>query len=58
MVKQLYYSKMHSKNIEIYIGTYYEINDVIKYMAKHPRLLIVLLAGALLIMSHVKTAFV
>ena len=40
MVKQLYYSKIHVKNIEIYlsklyIGTYYEVNDVIKYTAKH-----------------------
>ena len=34
MVKQLYYSKIHSKNIEIYlsklyIGKYSEANDVI-----------------------------
>ena len=36
------------------IGTYY--NYVIKYTAKTPRLLIVLSAGALLIMSRVKTA--
>ena len=34
MVKQLYYSEIHSKNIEIYlsklyIGKYSEVNDVI-----------------------------
>ena len=37
MVKQLYYSEIHSKNIEIYLsklytGKYSEVNDVIKYM--------------------------
>ena len=36
MVKQLYYSEIHSKNIEIYLsklytGKYSEVNDVIKY---------------------------
>ena len=62
MVKQLYYSKMYSKNIKIYlskllyIGMYYEVNDVIKYTAKHLHLLIVLSEGVLLIMSCVKTA--
>ena len=41
MVKQLYYSEIHSKNIEIYlsklyIGKYSEVNDVIrKYTQKH-----------------------
>ena len=35
---------------------YYEVNDVIKYTAKTLRLLIALLAGALLIMSLVKMA--
>ena len=39
MVKQLYYSEIHSKNIEIYLsklytGKYSEVNDVIKYMPK------------------------
>ena len=39
MVKQLYYSKIHSKNIEIYLsklytGKYSEVNDVIKYPPK------------------------
>ena len=34
---------------------YYEVNDVMKYTAT-PRLLIVLLAGKLLIMSHIKMA--
>ena len=34
MVKQLYYSEIHSKNIEIYLsklytGKYYEVNDVL-----------------------------
>ena len=38
MVKQLYYSEIHSKNIEIYLsklytGKYSEVNDVIKYTA-------------------------
>ena len=47
MVKQLYYSEIHSKNIEIYLsklytGKYSEVNDVIK----------VLTAGALLIISR------
>ena len=36
MVKQLYYSEIHSKNIEIYLSKLYtgkhsEVNDVIKY---------------------------
>ena len=36
MVKQLYYSEIHSKNIEIYLsklytGKYSEVNNVIKY---------------------------
>ena len=39
MVKQLYYSEIHSKNIEIYLfklytGKYSEVNDVIKYTPK------------------------
>ena len=39
MIKQLYYSKIHLKNIEIYLsklylGTYCEVHDVIKYMQK------------------------
>ena len=55
MVKQLYYSEIHLKNIEIYlsklyIGTYY---DVIKYMQKTSLLLMV---GAVLIMSRVEAA--
>ena len=60
MVKQLYYSKIHLKNIEIYLsklytGKYSEVNDVIKYMPKtcnkvHAKNL--LTAGALLIISH------
>ena len=34
MVKQLYYSEIHSKNIEMYLsklytGKHYEVNDVI-----------------------------
>ena len=41
MVKQLYYSEIHSKNIEIYLsklytGKYSEVNDVIKYTLKIP----------------------
>ena len=37
MGKQLYYSKIHSKNIKIYLsklynGTNYEVDDVIKYI--------------------------
>ena len=44
MVKQLYYSEIHSKNIEIYLfklytGKYSEVNDVIKYTVKTPHLL-------------------
>ena len=40
MVKKLYYSEIHSKNIEIYLsklytGKYSEVNDVVKYMPKH-----------------------
>ena len=53
MVKQLYYSEIHSKNIEIYlsklyIGKYSQFNDV-----KTPYLLI---AGTLLIISRVQVA--
>ena len=51
MVKQLYYSEIHSKNIEIYLsklytGKYSEVNDVIKYTPK------TLTAGTLLIISR------
>ena len=54
MVKQLYYSKIHSKNIEIYLsklhtGKYSEVKNVIKYTLKTPRLLT---AGPLLIISR------
>ena len=54
MVKQLYYSKIHPKNIEIYLsklytGKYSEVNDVIKYTPKTQRLLT---AGVLLIISR------
>ena len=54
MVKQLYYSEIHSKNIEIYLsklytGKYSEVNDVIKYTLKAWRLLTV---GTLLIISR------
>ena len=35
---------------------YYEVNNVIKYTQKTPLLLIVLMAGALLIISHVQMA--
>ena len=54
MVKQLYYSEIHSKNIEIYLsklytGKYSEVNDVIKYTTKTRRLLT---ADALLIISR------
>ena len=54
MVKQLYYSEIHSKNIKIYLsklytGKYSEVNDVIKYTPKTRRLL---MAGALLIISR------
>ena len=60
MVNQLYCSEIHSKNIEIYlsklyIGKYSEINDVIS-TRKKSHLLIVLTAGALLIISHVQVA--
>ena len=39
MVKQLYYSEIHSKNIEIYLSKLYtdkysEVNNVIKYAPK------------------------
>ena len=41
MVKQLYYSEIHSKNIDylskLYTGKYSEVNDVIKYMPKHAK---------------------
>ena len=61
MVKLLYYSEIHSKNIKIYlsklyIGKYSEVNDVINYTQKTPHLLIVLTAGALLIISLVQVA--
>ena len=51
MVKQLYYSEIHSKNIEIYLsklytGKYFEVNDVIKYTPK------TLTTGMLLIISR------
>ena len=54
MVKQLYIIVNTFKNIEIYLsklytGKYSEVNDVIKYMPKTRRLLMV---GALLIISH------
>ena len=55
MVKQLYYSEIHSKTSKfvclsyVYIGKYSEVNDVIKYTLKTPHLLT---AGALLIISH------
>ena len=43
---------------KLYIGTYmyYEVHDVMKYTQKTSRLLIVLMAGALLIISHVQMA--
>ena len=58
-IRALYYSEIHSENIKIYlsklcIGTYYEVHDIIKYTQKTSRLLIVLMAGALLIMSRVQ----
>ena len=63
MVKQLYYTKIHLKNIKIYlsklyIGKYSEVNDVINYTLKTPHLLIVLVltAGTLLIKSRVQVA--
>ena len=42
MVKQLHYSEIHSKNIEIclsklYIGKYSEFNDVIMYTQKQQK---------------------
>ena len=54
MVKQLYYSEIHLKNIEIYLsklytGKYSEVNDVIKYT---PTTRCLLMAGALLIISR------
>ena len=44
MVKQLYYSEIHLKNIEIYlsklyIGKHSEVNDVMKYTLKTSYLL-------------------
>ena len=41
---------------KLYIGMYmyYEVHDVMKYTQKTLRLLIVLMVGALLIMSHVQ----
>ena len=60
MVKQLYCSEIHSKNIEIYlsklyIGKYSEVNYVIS-TRKTSRLLTVLMVGALLIISRVQVA--
>ena len=60
-IKQLYYSEIHLKNIEIclsmlYTVKYSEFNDVIKYMQETSRLLIVLTVGALLIISRVQVA--
>ena len=57
MVNQLYYSEIYSKNIEIYLSKLYigknsEVNHVIKAL----HLLIVLMAGILLIISHVQVA--
>ena len=59
MVKQLYYSEIHLKNIKIYlsklyIGMYYEVhacNNI--HVKKHRHLLT---AGALLIISCVQVA--
>ena len=64
MVNQLYYSEVHSKNIEIYLSKLYidkysEVNDVIstaKTSKWHSHLLIVLTAGALLNISCVQVA--
>ena len=44
MVKQLYYSEIHLKNIEIYLsksytGKHSEVNDVMKYTLKTSHLL-------------------
>ena len=54
MVKQLYYSEIHSKNIEIYLsklytGKYSEVNGYNKVHAKTRHLLT---AGVLLIISR------
>ena len=61
MVKQLHYSELHLKRIEIYlsklyIGKYSEVNDVIKYTLKTPRMLIVLSAGAILNILRMQVA--
>ena len=53
MVKQLYYSQIYSKNIQIYLsklytGKYSEVNDVIKYMLTTQRLLTGMLQVAVL----------
>ena len=54
MVKIAKYIQNTSKSICLYkyIGKYSEVNDVIKYTLKTQRLLIVLTAGALLIISR------
>ena len=55
MVKQLYCSELHSKNIRLsYILAY--IMKFTMYTQKTSSLLIVLTAGALLIMSRVPVA--
>ena len=60
MVK-LYYSEIHSKTSKssylskLYIGKYSEVNDAIKYMQK-TKCLLILMAGELLIISHVQVA--
>ena len=41
---------------QLYIGTYYEVHDIIKYTQKTSLLLIVLTAGGLLIMSCIQAA--
>ena len=61
MVKQLYCSEIHSKNIEIYlselyIGKYSEVNNVISTRKHRICLITVLTAGALLIISCVQVA--
>ena len=53
MVKQLYYSQIYLKNIQIYLsklytGKYSEVNDVIKYMLTTQRLLTGMLQVAVL----------
>ena len=61
MVKQLYYSELNLKNIEIYlsklyIGSIMKFTGVLKYIQNTSCLLIVLTVGVLLIMSRVQTA--